>query len=198
MILNNKETELYFTWLVDYKTNLVKDDLRFSHGFVARRMFEYNFSAFVKFDENRISDGYNLRRYYNNHRSRGRLLHRNDLMNEPVSVLEVLIALADRMVTQIIPKNNDIETTHDCLMLMFENLGLYKITDSVINHLRFSQKGHFFEMIDQSITRFVDRTYDRFGRGGIFPLQYSKVDQRKVELWYQMNEYLIANGYILS
>jgi hypothetical protein len=37
------------------------------------------------------------------------------------------------------------------------------------------------------------RTYDRRGHGGLFPLQRSNRDQRRVEIWYQLSEYLLQD-----
>ena len=46
------------------------------------------------------------------------------------------------------------------------------------------------------LNKIIDRGYSRRGVGGLFPLKYSKNDQRKVELWYQMHSYLIENYYV--
>jgi hypothetical protein len=43
------------------------------------------------------------------------------------------------------------------------------------------------------IQKFIYREYDKNGNGGIFPLEYSKRDQRTVELWYQMMSYIDEN-----
>ncbi len=43
----------------------------------------------------------------------------------------------------------------------------------------------------------IERRYCKDGRGGCFPLRKPRrKDQRKVELWYQMNEYLAENDVI--
>ena len=43
------------------------------------------------------------------------------------------------------------------------------------------------------ISIFLDRRYNRFGNGGIFPLKHYTSDQREVEIWYQMMAYLDEN-----
>ena len=37
------------------------------------------------------------------------------------------------------------------------------------------------------------REYSDNGHGGLFPLKNPKKDQRKVEIWYQMTEYINEN-----
>jgi hypothetical protein len=37
----------------------------------------------------------------------------------------------------------------------------------------------------------VNREYDPDGRGGLFPLDGTHANQREVELWYQMQAYII-------
>jgi hypothetical protein len=44
------------------------------------------------------------------------------------------------------------------------------------------------------IDRFLSRKYDYNGVGGIFPLRKgASEDQRNVEIWYQMQSYLMEN-----
>jgi hypothetical protein len=38
------------------------------------------------------------------------------------------------------------------------------------------------------------RTYDPDGNGGLFPLRGTRNDQRKVEIWYQLSEYLLQDA----
>jgi hypothetical protein len=40
----------------------------------------------------------------------------------------------------------------------------------------------------------VWRTYQPDGRGGFFPLNHPEEDQTKVEIWYQMNKYVIEHA----
>lgn len=47
------------------------------------------------------------------------------------------------------------------------------------------------EVIASTLERVIWRTYSRNGEGGLFPLRSSRRDQRKIELWYQLNAYLL-------
>jgi hypothetical protein len=47
------------------------------------------------------------------------------------------------------------------------------------------------DIIDEKIEALIWRTYEPDGSGGFFPLKNAKEDQTKVEIWYQMNAYVI-------
>lgn len=50
------------------------------------------------------------------------------------------------------------------------------------------------EFVDKAMRQINERTYDENGNGGLFPLKETDIDQRKVELWYQMNSYCLERG----
>lgn len=47
------------------------------------------------------------------------------------------------------------------------------------------------EHISEAFNRVIWRTYAPDGSGGLFPLRRPDRDQRNVELWYQLNAYLL-------
>lgn len=47
--------------------------------------------------------------------------------------------------------------------------------------------------IEEAFTKINTRNYSSDGYGGLFPLRNPKEDQRKVEVWYQMQAYLMEN-----
>jgi hypothetical protein len=47
------------------------------------------------------------------------------------------------------------------------------------------------QAIDDILDSVIWRTYSPDGRGGFFPLNQPQEDQRKIEIWYQMNKYVI-------
>jgi hypothetical protein len=47
--------------------------------------------------------------------------------------------------------------------------------------------------VNQILTNLVERTYQKNGKGGLFPLKQPAKDQRRVEIWYQMAAYLNEN-----
>jgi hypothetical protein len=50
------------------------------------------------------------------------------------------------------------------------------------------------DKIEETLDRVIWRTYNFNGRGGIFPLRRPRQDQRDVELWYQLNAYIIERA----
>jgi hypothetical protein len=93
-----------------------------------------------------------------------------------VSVLEVLLALSRRLA--FLAGGEAPEWAWHLL----ENLNIEGCSDP----LNLTQSGHIDEVLDA----LVWRTYHKSGRGGFFPLKKPKGDQRKIELWYQMQEYI--------
>lgn len=50
----------------------------------------------------------------------------------------------------------------------------------------------------KNVDIFLDRGYNRAGHGGAFPLLRAAKDQRRAELWYQMNTYLIEKYHFID
>lgn len=104
-----------------------------------------------------------------------------------VSMFEVLVALARRMDFIMYEEGLGSRVNHwfweligNMGLLSFDNSGYYKVLWSSTD-------------VQNIVYYILDRKYGRDGRGGLFPLKNSIKDQRKVELWYQMNLYLAEN-----
>lgn len=65
---------------------------------------------------------------------------------------------------------------------LMKNLGLENYSDD----MPFTQ-----DEVDETLDRVIWRTYSPDGKGGLFPLEDPQHDQRQVELWYQLNAYLL-------
>ena len=65
-----------------------------------------------------------------------------------------------------------------------ENLGFESYHDG---------SGYSRNYVTKRMRVVMDRLYDMHGNGGLFPLRKPSKDQRKVELWYQMSEYLLQD-----
>lgn len=159
---------LYFEWLCER----VELDRKPSYGPALRQLYSAKFNVLVPYDENRAADGIELRHKYE--AEVGPLPPK--VYSEPCTLLEMIIALAERMSFEIMDYDQDLDIP-TCFWLMMENLGIRK------NH----------EMNPPIIRRLNDRTYQRNGRGGLFPVNHSDRDQRDVELWYQMHGYILEN-----
>lgn len=168
----------YFLWLnglVDY--NLP------NHYYIKinQILFRKKFKAFLGLDGNRIEDGKALRERY--------IEETKDLHcpqhEEPCSVFELLVALAIRM-DYILSNKTDL--TGKWYSLFIENLG---ISEYAVNQL---DDPLVQSEIEQIINKFIERRYDNMGRGGIFPLQFPLGNQRRLEIWYQMMDYIEENA----
>ena len=134
------------------------------------------FTSSVAGDKNRIADGMELRRGY------------SDAPKGCGRVLEVMVAMCqklDYMAYGMVPAN--FGGPEAWFMRMIENLGVASLTDGVWDKSASDAE----EIMQEQVGRWLDRDYEYDGTGGIFPLSHPNDDQAKVELWYQMNAYLM-------
>lgn len=158
--------QAYFEWLVQQIH--VPNDRTFYDLF--ERMHNLEFVWTVPNDNNRIQDGLDLRYEFLNENP-GRLT------SNGASFLEVLVALSRRVA---FTAGGDAPRW---AWKLIKNLRLNKAYDPWT-----AQKAHSTEEILEAV---IWRTYRRDGQGGFFPLKNPSEDQTKVEIWYQMNAYVI-------
>lgn len=175
--MSHELDERYFTWLYSQVAPLkVKNPSR-THWSLAKQLFTKEFVWFVPNDDNRVEDGRDLRFEF---------LHECGIKDVPpdwlglgCSMLELLIGLSRRL-----SFNADGES-RDWFWQLIENLNLPPCNDRVYND-------DLKDEIDQALDSVIWRTYAPNGDGGLFPLREYNQDQRKVELWYQMHAYILA------
>lgn len=166
---------LYFNWL--YSQVCDPDSRRQSEHYskLLCLMHQTEFTYKVRGDDNRAEDGLDLRTEF---------FHK-EFMNDDglfssqgCSVLEMLIALSRRAAFA-----TD-ETAISWFWIMIDNLGLSGFHD-----------GHRFDSrhVQAVLDNFINRTYNVYGFGGLFPLLEPNKDQTKVEIWYQFQEYLFEH-----
>lgn len=147
------------------------------YEFLLLDLMDIEFYAVHPMDENRIGDAANYRAVY--FRDYG---IPSGMEGTPCSFLEVLVALAKRFGFLVSGLSEDL--TKYCFWKMIENCGL-----SVFDNLHYHQNGGKLE-VWEIVTRIMDRTYEINGVGGLFPMRCPKQNQREVELFYQMNQYI--------
>jgi hypothetical protein len=157
----------YFEWL----TSQITIPNNNSYGELFSRMHNFEFVWLVPNDDNREKDGLSLRAEFLNGR------HPNSLILEGVSILEVLVALSRRVA---FIGGGDAEMW---AWRLLKNLRLNKASDPITEAKA--------ARIDETLYALVWRTYQPNGRGGFFPLKFPKEDQTKIEIWFQMNAYII-------
>lgn len=173
------EHTAYFLWLCKRI-----EQPEAEHRKLLRYLHSVEFRWHVPNDDNRIGDGKDLRtKYCETHH----ILVTDEIHAAGASVLEVLIALADRMDDQLYEPFVDSRSSV-WFWIFVSNLGLAGFTDKLWYGRR--SEGVTLEVLNT----WMDRKYDRSGVGGIFPLfRPNQPDQRKVELWYQLMAYLDEN-----
>lgn len=175
--------ERYFRWLYSHIGSVHDLNPSHSHWKLAERLHQRIFEVTVKMDVNREGEGIDLRERFGDEEipwgdSR--------YVFEPCSVLEMLIGLSIRA-----NYHEDLDPDGDAgvgvwFWQMLENLGLAHISDKL-----YSSGPRMDSFIDSVIDRLIYRRYSPDGHGGLFPLEFPHEDQRGVELWYQLNAYLI-------
>ena len=170
----------YFDWLCMIIGNKVSD-----YTELISSLHTYEFHPKMELDINRGADGLQLRvEFMNEHGPWGSSSNRG-----PCTMLELLVGLAKRMGFLTYGEENH-EQTGYYFWRMIENLGLNRVTDRLWGTIN----GAFF--VEDAVWRVNERQYQPDGTGGIFPLRCPSVDQREVEIWYQMNAWLIENSSV--
>lgn len=165
--------EEYLEWLYDQV--LVRTRRGATYWKLLRQMHQTEFTYFVPNDGNRAEDGKDLRAEWA--AEIGRDPDRN-WMELGCSFLEMLVALARRM---------EFEADHTPQHWFFhllQNLGFESFHDG---------SGYSRGFVTKTMRVVMDRMYDLTGNGGLFPLRKPSKDQRRVEIWYQMSEYLLQD-----
>ena len=171
--------EAYLRWLYSQVASPRLRSPQKTFWKLTRTMYTTEFVWLVPNDDNRVEDGKCLRDEFLE-KSR---THRVDSawLALGCSFLEMIIALSRRLAFEA-------QRTPDWwFWQMMENLGLQDCHDaSEIDE----------DEIRRKLETVIWRTYKSNGHGGLFPLTRPTLDQRKVELWYQLNTYLLANDYV--
>lgn len=166
----------YFEWMHD----LVCAD-RYEWDVTYRQLLTFlhdtEFTYFVPFDENRAEEGIALRyRYCSAHDCE----ELEWCLDGPCSVLEMMIALAIRCEENIMDDPEYGDRTSQWFWHMITNLGLGSMHDSNYNEW----------LVNDVVTRFLEREYEPDGRGGLFTVKGWHRDMRDAEIWHQLMAYI--------
>lgn len=183
-ILEGEEMETtYFDKL--YEVSGMPENYRI----VMMELYRKEFYSLVDHDENREADALEQRDFIGGE------------ITGPARLLEVMVGLAARMDSILGSTDGDRESIKNSFWEIFVNLGLEEFTDC-----RFCN-GWMPCDFSQICEKLLKREYEKNGKGGFFPLiceknhklvnseetKIHKLDQRKVEIWYQMQAYLAEN-----
>lgn len=180
--------ERYFNWLCQQ----VGDSYP-HHGYTYHKLlkllFKIEFTFLMQMDEDRASDGINLRLDFGYSISDGdnTRIKSNDAQEiamaigeKPCSVLEMMVALSIRCEEHIMEDPDVGKRTGQWFWDMIVNLGLQSMDDSNYNE----------RYIHRIVDRFLNRQYEPNGKGGLFYIDNCYYNLKHSEIWYQMMWYL--------
>ena len=167
--------EDYINWiyrLVGQNRRSYKDLLNF--------LYKKDFRYSMHMDANRFEDGVDLRYRYGYDNNIPSVIISSNLDYKPASVLEVIVSLAIRCEENIMSDPDLGDRTAHWFWCMMRNLGLEQMEDNQFDA----------EYAEGVIERFLDRQYQRNGKGGLFVINNCQYDLRAVEIWTQAMWYL--------
>jgi hypothetical protein len=164
---------LYFQWLCAKVTYVRNPTPSLTCWNLLKILHSTEFVWLLSGDDNRAKDGLELRIEF---LFEGDIPDNQEWRSLGCSVLEMLIAFSRRAEFM-----TDIPSS-DWFWEFLDNLGLKQLNDGADIDL---------EEVEGILDRFIWRTYNSKGDGGLFPLNETDRDQRTVEIWYQFCEYLV-------
>lgn len=200
MLNHNYEviSEAYRKWLINKFINKGKRADIYTKLLYA--LFHEEYYYLIPNDMNRGEDGKNLRNRFIESRRGQRLaarktINENDIVESmemlgKPNMLEVMVSIClymEDMTRSFVPDNS---ATY-WMGRLIDNLNLADLTNDVYDKLNGDIAVH------DAVEKVLSRTYDKLGRGSLFPMRDSKRnrhrDYRDVEIWYQMQTWLGEN-----
>ncbi len=166
----------YYDWICD----IIDDHNASMYSKLLRYLFDREFEYIIPRDENRAVDGIDLRHRFAREKHIDNYIVDDALEDKPCSILEMMTALCIRIEESIMSNGDYGDRTQYWFWEMIFNLGLRNMTDS----------GYNDRVVEQIVTRFIERRYSPNGRGGLVTVYRPGTDLTKVELWYQVMWYL--------
>lgn len=173
-VVNNR----YFEWLY----NTVCEG-RFADNISYRKLLMHlhtvEFRYYIVKDGSRAGDGIDLR-YRFAYDVMDEFDNAERYLTGPCSVLEMMVALAIRCEETLVDDPRMGDRTSQWFWGMITSLGLGSMEDDNFDR----------QYTDEVIDRFLERRYERNGKGGLFTIRNCDEDLRKIEIWYQLCRYL--------
>ena len=163
----------YFEWMCE----LVDGD---PYRALLSQLYDIDFTYTIPMDGNRADDGIDLRYRFGYEHDHADHMVATYLDDKPCSVLEMMIALAIRCEEHIMDDPELGNRTGQWFWEMIDSLGLNDMYDQNYDE----------DKVLYIIDIFLNRDYERNGKGGLFTIQDCPRDLRSVEIWYQLCWYL--------
>ena len=167
----------YGLWLIDRVGFKRK---KYNNLLVELHYIPFHYS--IALDGNRVEDGLELRdEYYLETDYIGPAIK-----DKKCSVLEVLVALAIRIETEYIGDPRE-DHPEKIFWEMIENLF------DMDKNWRLCGPEIDSQFVHYTVDKWLNRRFNKDGKGSIFPLKRADCDQTICEIWSQMNRYLMEN-----
>lgn len=168
----------YFDWMCRLVCN--REYPKKSYNKLLNFLDSVEFTYIIDMDDNRATDGINLRYRYGYEENIDSRIIASYLDDHDCTVLEMMVALALRCEETIMYDPEYGDRTSEWFWVMIKNLGLDVMTNAYFD----------VDYSENVIDVFLNREYDANGRGGLFRINDVSKDLRDVEIWYQMCWYL--------
>lgn len=169
----------YFQWLCNIVCkNRFSETI--SYDKLLNRLHSIEFRWSRKLDADRADWGLNMRYRFAQEYGYGNDTNVKNSINGPCSVLEMMVALAVRCEEDLMDDPEYGDRTAQWFWSMIVSLGLGSMIDNNFDEA----------FVDETIRKFLNREYERDGKGGLFTLRHASFDARKVDIWYQLCWYL--------
>ena len=188
----------YFEWLYDMVSppfyDIYKSD---TYYILLGELYKKPFKVLIERDKNRISDAEDLYQIYCDECEFSKPYKKPEniyKIQDPNivkdhSILEVLIGLSKRMEFIMTDESGEDYSYRRWFWELLKNMGLLKFTDDNWYDSRmYDIDSNTY--VNNRLDRFNNRNFDRYCHGGPFPMHNPKRGYKKMELWYQMMEYL--------
>lgn len=170
----------YFRWLCSL---VCTSHLQIRYSYILAHLHRREFIWTIPNDRNRAIDGLELRKRYGTESDLD-FISLGLYLNEPCSVLEMMVALACRCEDSIMHNPEIGDRTGQWFWTMIFNMGLKSMTD---DHYSLNDA-------DKAIDILLKHRYTATGEnGGLFVINNPRMDMRRTEIWYQMCWWISEN-----
>lgn len=146
-------------------------------------LFKKEFTWTIIFDENLASWGLELRKeFYGSSKTVEKMVNMYGEFEFPCSILEMMVALS-KSCEENVMSNWSTDRTFYWFWSMIESLGL-----DIYDNFSYDE-----DEIDEILERFLLRKYEKNGKGGLFTVHKNAKNMQKIDIWLQMNAWLIEN-----
>lgn len=157
----------YFVWLAAWVNDREHNSSDYTE--VLWKLYDTKFIVSMEKDQNRVDDALDFRTRFVPFR-----------LDFHVSILEIMISMAARIEDTIMKNTSEEDRTSVWFWDMMNSLGLANQTDILYDE----------QYVLEVLHDFNNRKYERNGVGSLFVTRDKSKDMRKMELWFQMHEYL--------